>query len=101
MDTFLFDLASDLTGGLITDLKTALAGMLLLAFILMGLDLLKSALETKIKKYFLGQALSDAEAWYERRQSSSGMYRDFADVRYRQSLSKAARLSDRLHDRFF
>jgi hypothetical protein len=45
-DTFLFDAFSQLSGGLITDLKTLLLGMLLLGMILMGADMLFEKLGT-------------------------------------------------------
>ena len=44
-DNFLFEAFSQLTGGLITDLKTLLLGMLLLGMILIGSDMLIEKLQ--------------------------------------------------------
>ena len=41
MDTFLFDAFSMLTGGLITDLKTAMVGVLAILLIMIGFELVK------------------------------------------------------------
>lgn len=42
---YLYDALSQLSGGLITDLKTLFLGGIVLAFILMGLDYLKTGFE--------------------------------------------------------
>lgn len=41
---FLFQLVSDLTFGMVTDIKTAMLGVLTLLIIMMGLDFLKDVL---------------------------------------------------------
>ena len=42
--SYLFDAAAHLTGGLVTDLQSAFLGLLVLGFILLGLDVIKEAL---------------------------------------------------------
>ncbi|WP_319548094.1 hypothetical protein [Desulfogranum marinum] len=42
--SYLFDAAGQLTGGLVTDLQSAFLGLLVLGFILLGLDVIKEAL---------------------------------------------------------
>ncbi len=81
-------------------MKTALAGILVIAFILMGLDLLKSILESKLNNYFIGRFFEEAEYWHERRKTSSGLYRDYAHARYRNAIAKAASIGDRTNDRW-
>ncbi len=44
----LFQSISNLTGGLITDLTTAIVGVVVLAFIGMGIDLLISVIQTSM-----------------------------------------------------
>ncbi|WPD22856.1 MAG: hypothetical protein SD837_22065 [Candidatus Electrothrix scaldis] len=45
-DNFLFEAFSQLTGGLITDMKTLLLGMLFLGMVLIGFDMLTEKLQS-------------------------------------------------------
>jgi hypothetical protein len=50
-DNFLFDLLSQLTGGLVTDIKTMLAAMVVIGFTAMGADVLIEKLGGKLKQH--------------------------------------------------
>lgn len=46
---FLFQVVSDLTGGMVTDIKTAMVGVVTLLIIMMGLDLFKDVFFIAVK----------------------------------------------------
>jgi len=47
----IFQSLSQLTGGLITDLTTVIVGMVLLAFIAMGFDLILDVLDSRVQSF--------------------------------------------------
>ena len=55
---FLFDLISQLTGGVVTDVKTAISGMVLIGICLMALDYLKDILVVRWEGF--SNSMSDA-----------------------------------------
>lgn len=57
----IFATVSDLTGGLITDMTTLVVGLITLAFILMGLDLLLDVFNHAIEKHH--EKLARNEYW--------------------------------------
>ena len=58
---YLFDAVSQLTGGLITDIKTLFVGGAVLMFILIGLDHLKDAFEHMLDARSHDRFLENAE----------------------------------------
>ena len=89
----LFNTASQLTGGLITDMQTLFVGGLVLAFILMGLDYLKDGLETIMNRRSHDRYLEDArDLRMERDQYQRGTAEyDEANYLYRHYIGKAAK----------
>jgi len=65
IQTLIFSVASELTGGLITDLGSAVIGLLTLGFIAMGLDLLKNIFENLIQNTGYQRGLTTAEKYKE------------------------------------
>jgi hypothetical protein len=92
-DNFLFNLAGQLTGGLVTDSKTLLAGMLLLGFLLMAADKLFEVLQVKIasKNFEKAKGLLASRDSY----SSGTAEYDYYNTLYRQSLSRSVSISSK------
>ncbi len=62
----LFQTVSDLTGGLITDIKTAMVGMIALFVIVLGVDLLLAVLNVRVGSLIGGSRRKDDENGSER-----------------------------------
>lgn len=79
----IFNSLSTLTNGLISDMSTAIMGMLVIMFILMGLERLKDILEVGLFK-------RRAEKYYEElgKQEKGTFGHDYAVDQYRGSLNK-------------
>lgn len=90
---FLFDAVSQLTGGLITDMRTLMLGGLVLTFILMGLDYLKSGFDEIMNRRAHDRYLEDAEDLrMEREQYRRGSAEwEEANYMYRHFIGKAAK----------
>ncbi len=90
---YLYDALSQLSGGLITDLKTLFLGGIVLAFILMGLDYLKTGFEHMMDQRAHGRFLESAEHMlWERDQYTRGTAQwDEANIAYRHFIGKAAK----------
>ena len=90
---YLFDALSQLSGGLITDLKTLFLGGIVLAFILMGLDYLKTGFEHMMDRRAHGRFLESAEDMrMEREQYRRGSSEwEEANYMYRHFIGKAAK----------
>lgn len=91
---FLFDAVSQVTGGMITDIKTAMTAIVLLSMILMGADLLKIVL---FKRCDEKRAANEEAANYEmadyyhremREYERGTVAYDIARSRYRHYLKK-------------
>ncbi len=95
MDTtqFLFDAFSQLTGGLVTDLRTLFLGGIVLVFILMAIDHLKSGFEHMMDSRAHGRFLESAEDMrMERDQHRRGSTEwEEANYMYRHFIGKAAK----------
>jgi len=88
----LFQSISNLTGGLITDLTTAIVGVVVLAFIGMGIDLLISVIQTSMCRDRLsGNVYKANHALQKAKASGSQVAIDIASARYRSALSKFGR----------
>jgi hypothetical protein len=89
--SYIFDAASQLTGGIITDLKTGFLAMLVITFILMGLDLVKGVLDNFFgdighrKNMKLTQNLRSQRDMFDQ---DSFDY-EFFDKAYKKSLNKS------------
>jgi hypothetical protein len=90
---YLYDALSQLSGGLITDLKTLFLGGIVLAFILMGLDYLKTGFEHMMDRRAHGRFLESAEDMrMEREQYRRGSSEwEEANYMYRHFIGKAAK----------
>jgi len=88
----LFDTASSLTGGLITDMQTLFIGGVVLAFILIGLDHLKEGFENMLDHRAHSRFLENAEDMRMERDlynKGSAEY-DEANYLYRHYIGRAA-----------
>jgi|GEM_PF-2499914 len=90
----LFDAASQLTGGLITDMQTLFVGGVVLTFILIGLDYLKESFENILDHRRHDSLLGQAEDMrMERDQHKRGSVEwDEANYMYRNYIGRAAKL---------
>jgi hypothetical protein len=90
---YLFDALSDLTGGLVTDLKTFFLGAVVLGFVLIGFDYLKDAFERLLSSRSYGHYLESAEDMrLERDQYRRGTREwDEANYMYRHFVGQAAK----------
>lgn len=89
----LFSSISALTGGLITDLQTAMVGMITVAFILFGFDHLKDVFENSLRDRNRSRALDEAR---EYRKTVDNQYvdsaiRDVYKAKYRDAVRRAAK----------
>ncbi|WP_457573590.1 hypothetical protein [Desulfolithobacter sp.] len=93
MDTFLFDLASQLTGGLVTDLKTALSGMLVIVFILIGFDYIIFSLSSSLSSFRTAKHYGQAKHFFSIRNtySKDSFEYQYYSLMYRKHLSDAVR----------
>ena len=89
--TYIFEAASTLTGGIITDLKTGFLAMLVIMFILMGLDLLMGVLGTLTTQFSHKRHTSLARNLREERDSYSKDSFDYEllNASYRKNLRKS------------
>lgn len=89
----LFDAASSLTGGLITDMQSLFLGGVVLAFILIGLDHLRDGFESMMNSRAHDRFLEDArDLRMERDQYKRGTAEyDEANYLYRHYIGKAAK----------
>jgi hypothetical protein len=80
MDTFLFDAFSQLTGGIVTDLKTAMLGIFTIFLIIIGWEKLISVLsENNFNRIHSDENLMSLK---EKRDISSGFQRDYYNRAY-------------------
>ena len=96
-DTFLFDAFSQLTGGLITDMKTLLLGMLVLGMILIGFDMLVEKLENASLDRRASGSFRQAETYRTMRDlsDSDSLEYDYYNALYRKHLSASVGISSR------
>lgn len=88
----LFQVISNLTGGLIVDLQTAMVGMLTVAFLLMGLDYLKDVLDNKLHQRNVDSSLRDAQKYKDLSSKAlTDVERDYYNAKYRNIIRSAAR----------
>lgn len=96
MDTFLFDLASQYTGGIVTDAKTAMAAMLAFGFIIMGLEIILSAVGLRLSDIssarLHSQYRNEARLYHSLLGSAErgSFEHDYYSLKYRRYLAKAA-----------
>lgn len=87
----LFQVVSNLTGGLISDLTTALVAMFTLAFIVMGIDYLKDSFESFISIRQTNSSLDRARTYKNLADSADDQVsKDYLNTRYRNEIRKAA-----------
>ncbi|MCI5217730.1 MAG: hypothetical protein D3914_00700 [Candidatus Electrothrix sp. LOE2] len=96
-DTFLFDAFSQLSGGLITDLKTLLLGLLFLGMILIGADMLFEKLEGVSLDRRASGNFRQAETYRTMRDfsDSDSLEYDYYNALYRKHLSASVGISSR------
>lgn len=88
----LFQSISTLTGGLITDLTTALIAMFAITFICMGFDYLKDIFENKIHARQTTASLDRARSYKGMAElMDDRVSKDYLNARYRSEIRKAAR----------
>lgn len=88
----LFQVASDLTGGLITDLQTAMLGMVAVAFIVFGFDYLREVFEQSINTRNTNASLDRARSYKNMSESMDDQVsKDYFNARYRNEIRKAAK----------
>jgi len=90
---YLLQAISELSGGLISDLQTLFVGAIVLAFICMGFDYLKSAFDHMLDSRAHGRFLENAEDMrMERDQFMRGSTEwEEANYMYRHFIGKAAK----------
>ena len=94
-DAFLFEAFSQLSGGLITDMKTLLLGMLMLGMILIGFDMLREKIGGALLNYSAGKSFSSAQGFLGMRNSSgagSAEY-EYYDALYKAHLNRSVSIS--------
>jgi len=85
----IFSAISNLTGGLITDLTTAVIGLLTISFIAFGADLIFGVLAGRYTEKKSSDCVhSTFKALQKARQSGSQVERDMAQSRYRSALRR-------------
>ena len=91
-DTFLFDAASQLTGGLITDVKTLLLGLLVLGFLLIGFDIIFESLQDSFQSISSSRHYNEARYYHSLMGASErGSFEyDYYRSLYNKNLSAAA-----------
>jgi hypothetical protein len=88
----IFGAISNLTGGLITDLTTAVIGLLTISFIAMGADLIIGVFAgRRTDKCRSDRVHSAFDNLQKARESGSEVERDMAKSRYRSALSRYGR----------
>ena len=90
-DAFLFEAFSQLSGGLITDMKTLLLGMLLLGMILIGFDMLREKIEgAMLNRQASGNFRLAQWAHSHREASDAGSFEyDYYNALYQKHLQKS------------
>ena len=89
----IFGAISQLTGGLINDLTTAIIGMFVISFIVMGFDYLKNLFENHINKMQTNKHLDRARTYQGLAESMEDkVSRDYLNSRYRNEIRKASSL---------
>lgn len=89
----IFSSLSDLTGGLISDVTSVIVAMVALSIILMGLELIKDALESHMETKGYRESLSELE-YLDRKQRNGRMSnaeRDVLTTRYRNKVREVAK----------
>ena len=67
----LFDLVSNLTGGLVNDVRTLLLGLLLIAFIAMAIDLLGIAISNSLERRTMDRNFERAQDFLDTRNKTA------------------------------
>lgn len=92
VQTLLFQVAGNLTGGIVDDVASALVAMLALTFIIIGFDYVKDGIESAMQNRARQGALADARRnrlEYEN-EYIEPVLRDLARARYRENIRKAS-----------
>ena len=87
IDQILFDTVSNLTGGLIADLQTALVALIGIAFICMGFDLIRLKMENSFNK---NNANTHFMEWKQAQDKGDTVRADIAKNKYRRSVRIAS-----------
>lgn len=87
----LFDLVSNLTGGLVNDVRTLLLGLLLIAFIAMAVDLLGIAITNSLERRTMDRNFERAQDFLEtRNRTAKGTASwDYYNMKYRNALRRS------------
>lgn len=88
----LFQAISSMTGGLINDLTTAMLGMVVLGFLVFGVDYLKDIFEDSIARRETNASLDRARSYKKMAESiDDQVSKDYLNARYRNEIRRAAR----------
>lgn len=88
----LFSTISSMTGGLVTDITTAMIGMLVIGFLLMGLDYLKDVLDDGLSRRSSNNSLEKARSYRKMSDSMDDQVsKDYLNAKYRNEIRRAAR----------
>ena len=87
----LFDLVSNLTGGLVNDVRTLLLGLLLIAFIAMAIDLLGIAITNSLERRTMDRNFERAQDFLETRNKTvkGTASWDYYNMKYRNALRRS------------
>ena len=87
----LFDLVSDLSGGLITDLYSLFIGLVVCSFIMIGIDIVLTAINSSMQRYSMDRNFERAQDFLDRRdQMAKGTASwDYYNLKYRNALRKS------------
>lgn len=90
---FLMEAITQLSGGLINDLRTLFIGSIVLVFLLMGIDRIKDAFDHMLDLRAHGRYLEDAKQlrWEMDQYDRDSAEWDEANYAYRQTIGKAAK----------
>lgn len=88
----IFQSVSSLTGGLISDMTTAICGLFAITFLLIGVDWLKDIFELAMQKKNTNAALDRAKSYKALADSMDcQVSKDYLNARYRNEIRRAAR----------
>lgn len=88
----LFQVITSLTGGLVTDLTTALVALLAISFLVFGIDILREAFETSIQRKNTNSSLDRARSYKQQADlMDDQVSKDYLNARYRSEIRRAAK----------
>lgn len=88
----LFQAISTMTGGLVSDLTTAMLAIVGIGFLLMGFDYLREAFEGSMNKRAINKSLDSARSYKKMADSMDDQVsKDYLNARYRNEIRNAAR----------